>query len=248
MDVLNKKIQTFLDTNHDYGDSTVFGDGSGNSIGFGAGNGFGTGFGYGHDTSRFSSIDNGYGNGCGLGNGYSHGCGNGCGYGENNSHGNGNGIKEYEGYLVYDIDRIPTIIKSLHGNIAQGFISKHNRFTVPCYVVRVGNYFAHGFTAKEALRDAQAKYEHNKPIKERIEDFMDIYPSLDSTVQNSDLYIWHNVLTGSCAFGRQQFAKRHEIDINNGSMSVKEFIILTQNSYRGEIIKQLYAAYGTSLK
>ena len=247
MDVLNKKIQSFLDTNPDYRDSTVFGDGSGNSIGFGAGNGFGAGFGYGHDISRFGSIDNGYGDGCGLGNGYSPGCGNGCGYGENNGKGNGKGIKEYEGYLVYDIDRIPTIIKSLHGNIAQGFISKHNRFTVPCYVVRVGNYFAHGFTAKEALRDAQAKYEHNKPIKERIEDFMDRYPSLDSTVQNSDLYVWHNVLTGSCAFGRQQFAERHGIDINNGSMSVKEFIMLTQNSYRGEIIKQLYAAYGTSL-
>ncbi len=134
----------------------------------------------------------------------------------------------------------------MHRNIAQGFTCKHNRFTVPCYVARVGNYFAHGESAKEALRDAQAKYEQNKPIEERIEDFMEKYPSLDSTAQNSELYAWHNVLTGSCSFGRQQFAEQHGIDIDNGSMSVKEFIMLTQNSYGGETIKQLYAAYGIS--
>lgn len=216
MDVLNKKIEAFLDVGNGYGD----GNSNGNSNGYGDGSGNGYG--------------NGYGDGSGSGNGYSSG------------YGNGSGIKEYEGYLVYNVDGVPTIITSLHRNIAQGFTCKHNRFTVPCYVARVGNYFAHGSTAKEALRDAQAKYEQNKPIEERIEDFMGKYPSLDSTVQNSDLYVWHNVLTGSCAFGRQQFAEQHGIDINNGSMSVKEFIMLTQNSYRGEIIKQLYAAYGTS--
>lgn len=43
--------------------------------------------------------------------------------------------------------------------------------------------------------------------------------------------------------GRKTFAKNHNIDIHNDTMTVKEFISLTENAYCGEIIKELKESY-----
>ena len=145
---------------------------------------------------------------------------------------------------MYNVDGLSTIITAIHGTIAKGFTIKNNCYLLPCYIARIGNYFAHGKTMKEAFADATAKYEQNKPVEERIDDFVNQFPTLDTEVPNADLYVWHNKLTGSCAFGRNEFAKSHGIDVNNGSMTVKEFISLTKSSYGGHIIKQLLEQYG----
>lgn len=179
----------------------------------------------------------------GMGNGYGYGIGDGYGYGYGIGDGFGHNIATYNGYDVYLIDCIPTIITHLHGNIAKGFIAKDNLFIVPCYVARVDNYLAHGSTAKEALADAQAKYKQNRPLEERIADFKAQYPNLTDIAPNTELYRWHSILTGSCAFGRQHFAEQHNIDIDNGSMSVLNFIELTINQYGGNAIEQLKESY-----
>lgn len=55
----------------------------------------------------------------------------------------------------------------------------------------------------------------------------------------SAFFDWHHRLTGSCNMGRQEFAKEHNIDIENGEMTVAEFIKLTRDSYGGEVIRTL---------
>lgn len=50
---------------------------------------------------------------------------------------------------------------------------------------------------------------------------------------------WHNILTGSCEYGRKSFIESNGIDIENDSFTIQEFINLTKNSYGSEIIKQL---------
>ncbi len=50
-------------------------------------------------------------------------------------------------------------------------------------------------------------------------------------------------MTGSCEIGRGQFAKKHNIDIEHGRMTVKEFCNLTENSYGGEIVKMITESY-----
>lgn len=229
MGSLKEKILKFLDV-EDYGYITSFGSGFYYGTGNGSvsitGNGNGTGGGYGIGFSYTNGNDNGDGNGSGISD---------CGHGKD--------IANYNGYDICLIDNIPTIITHLHGNIAKGFVAKKKLFIVPCYVARVGNYFAHGNTAKKALADAQAKYEHNKPLEERIVDFKAQYPNLTDIVPNTELYRWHNILTGSCAFGRQHFAEQHNIDIENGSMSVLNFIELTINQYGGNAIEQLKESY-----
>lgn len=54
-----------------------------------------------------------------------------------------------------------------------------------------------------------------------------------------ELYKWHNILTGSCEFGRREFCKDHKIDIDKDLLTVNEFIALTVNEYGGDIITQL---------
>lgn len=44
--------------------------------------------------------------------------------------------------------------------------------------------------------------------------------------------------------GRDQFARAHGIDVERGSMTVREFIGLTRGSYGGDIIAMLAKAYG----
>ena len=59
---------------------------------------------------------------------------------------------------------------------------------------------------------------------------------------NQDFFEWHNKLTGSCLMGREQFAREHEVDLE-ASMTVREFIKLTENAYGGSTIRKLKEFY-----
>lgn len=129
METLETRINAFLSTTSGEG----FGFGYGSGEGYDNGSGFGDGddackcFGYGYDAGKCA--------GAGAGYGYGNGDGAGYGYG---------GIKELNGDNVHLIDGIQTIIKSVRGNIAQGFILKNDLTLQPCYIVKEQNYFAHG--------------------------------------------------------------------------------------------------------
>ena len=215
MAVLEEKISSFLDVGDGSGYGDGYGDGSGYGDGYGDGNGYGSGY--------------GYGNGNGSGSGY--------GYGD------GDGIKSIYGHTIYDIDGVPTAITSLHGNYAKGFTLKNNVIKQPCYIAKVGNYFAHGKTLKEAMEYAQEKYEQNRTLSERIADFKQAYPTLDTEADAADLFRWHNILTGSCLFGRQQFCEQHGVDYEKGKWKIRDFFNLCKNAYGSENIRQAMQAY-----
>lgn len=204
-------------------------------------------YGYGYDND-FSNDGNGscYNDGSGYGSsgygsdGYDFGNGgyyNGYG-GDGFGCSNGNGIKNFCGDTVYVIDGVQTIIKRLHGVCAKGFILHRDLTLEPCYVVKYNNCFAHGRTLREARNYAFAKAMHNVPIEDRIAEFWKNHNRTDY-YSVSDFFEWHNRLTGSCEMGRREFAKSHGVDIENGKMTVEEFINLTENAYGGEIIKKL---------
>ena len=147
---------------------------------------------------------------------------------------------------VWKVDNRPTIITNIHGNIAEGYTLQCNVILVPCYIAKVGSYFAHGDTAHQAMQDAQEKYEENKPLSERIADAVAKYPTLDTVVSHTELYALHHTLTGSCRFGRNEFAASHRLDPENGEMTMREFINLTIDAYGGDAIKELLYAYTTT--
>ena len=147
-------------------------------------------------------------------------------------------IKTFNGHIVDYIDGVPTIITHIHNNVASGFIIGFDMTLIPCYVAKAGNYFAHGKTLKDAVKDAEAKEMGEMPIEERIEKFIEVFGSLDSEHTGKEFYYWHHTLTGSCRMGRDKFCKDNNIDLEK-KYSVRYFLQITANVYGGDIIKQI---------
>ena len=225
METLEDRIKAFLSVSSGcgYGDGDGYGDGSGDGYGYGDGDGSGDGYGY------------GYGDGDGSGDGYGDGYGSGYGYGD--------GIKVLNGDKVYIIDDVPTIIKSVRDNIAQGFILNSDLTLHPCYIVKEQNHFAHGDTLHDAFTSLQEKLYDNSTEEERIEAFREKFPDYDTPYPNRDLFAYHHVLTGSCRMGRESFCKDKGISLNDAT-TVRQFVLLTKNSYGSATIRKLPQAYG----
>ena len=226
METLETRINAFL--------STTSGEGFGYGYGEGYGFGYGSGEGY----------DNGYGSGEGYDNGSGFGYGAGSGAGDGFGFGDG-GIKELNGDNVHLIDGIQTIIKSVRGNIAQGFILKNDLTLQPCYIVKEQNYFAHGDTLHNAFTSLREKLYDDSTEEERIEAFVKEFPDYDTPYPNRDLFDYHHVLTGSCRMGREGFCKDKGINLDD-STTVREFVSLTKDSYGSGTIRRLPQAYGVN--
>ena len=152
-------------------------------------------------------------------------------------------IKKVGDSLIYDIDGVPTAIDNIKGNIAKCRILQADMTWKPCYVVRIGNYFAHGETVHDAQRDAMQKHMQSAPIEERLKMFKDHFPNFDEPVPAKDLFDWHNTLTGSCLMGRKQWCRDHGVDVEHDTYTIRRFIELTKDSYGGENIKKLTKLY-----
>ena len=192
-----------------------------------SGFGFGSGSGYGDGSGS------GYGDGSGSGYGY----GDGSGYGHD--HGYSDGIKSFCGKKVYLIDDVQTIIEYVRNNIARGYILRNDLTLIPCYVVKGNNQFAHGRTIHEAFEALQEKLYDDSTEEERIQKFREHFTDFGKKYPAKDLFTWHHILTGSCKTGRESFCKDNGIDIENDTFTIYEFIELTKNSYKGDIIKKL---------
>ena len=234
--IVENFLKVSLDSNYGCGSGDGYGEGDGSGYVTGTGNDNGCGYDNG----------SGYGDGCSEGSDYGLGeCyGTGTGDGYSDGHGSGNGyecgdVKVLNGQPVYLIDGLPTIIISIHNNVANGYIVREDLTLKLCYIAKVGRCSAHGYSVKQALADAQNKYQKHKPIEERLADFNAAFPDRNKKIPARELYKWHNILTGSCEFGRQEFCKDHKIDIDKDLLTVNEFITLTADEYGGDIITQL---------
>ena len=198
--------------------------------GDGSGSGYGSGDGYGYGS--------GYGSGYGDGYGYGSGDGDGYGYGS----GDGYGIGQINGMHIHRIDDVQTIITSVKGNVAKGFIFQGDLSLTPCYVVKGNNLFAHGDNLHDAMAALTDKMFDDMPEEERIAEFIKAHPDKDKAYPNQDLFDWHHRLTGSCMAGRNAFVKDRGLSLD-GKTTVVDFIKLTENAYGGSTIKALANAY-----
>ena len=200
---------------------------------------------------RFLAVSYGYGSGSGDGDGY--GSGSGSGYGDGSGDGDGSGYgygygdgygdgdwKVYAGRRIYYIDSLPTLIDSVRGDYAKGHIVGNDLVLRPCYIARHGDNWAHGDTLREAVRDAEAKWLENRPLKERLAEFVETHPDLDTPY--NDLFHWHHILTGSCEAGRKQWCREHGYKPTD-SITVRAFIDQTRFDYGHEAIDKLAELY-----
>ena len=246
MEILKDKIKEFLalDTGSGYGHGRAEG------MGFGSCDGMGCGLGAG--------VQKNYS--CGYGTAVPDGDGRGKGVGEDNSfvanddyipNGEdtpcvGFGVKVINGYEVHRIDDMPTIITSVRGNVAQGFIVQSDLQLKPCYVVKENNKFAHGETLHDAFNSLQEKLFDDSSEEERLDAFKKKFPEYDVKYDNRDLFKYHHILTGSCRMGRELFVSNRGLSLD-GKTSVREFVKLTKNAYGGDIIQKLPGIYGIKL-
>ena len=122
---------------------------------------------------KMNSSGSGYGDGSGSGDGsgYGDGYGSGYGYGSGSGYGSGYGygdgdVKQLNGYEVYVIDDIQTIITSVRSDIAEGFMLNADLTLSPCFICKGENLFAHGKTLHDAYTSLQEKLLDKKPINE----------------------------------------------------------------------------------
>ena len=246
MEILKDKIKEFLtlDTGSGYGRGIADGTGFGSCDGMGCGLGAGV-------QKNYS---------CGYGTAVPDGDGRGNGVGEDSSfvvnddyipYGEDTpcgvfGVKAINGYVVHLIDDMPTIITSVRGNVAQGFIVQSDLQLKPCYVVKENNKFAHGETLHDAFNSLQEKLFDDSSEEERLDAFKKEFPEYDVKYDNRDLFKYHHILTGSCRMGRELFVSNRGLSLD-GKTSVREFVKLTKNAYGGDIIKKLPGVYGIKL-
>ena len=192
----------------------------------------GSGYGYG----------SGSGSGSGSGDGDGYGDGVGSGSGDGFGVGSGDGVSLYNRQKVYLIDDIQTIIESVKGDYAKVHTLQSDLTLKPCFIARIGDYFAHGETLKAAVRDAQSKYNQNLSEEKRIEMFVEQFE--EGKKYPAKLFFdWHNILTGSCDYGRKEFCRERGIDVDNDVFTVTEFFNLTKNSYGKDIIINLMSRF-----
>ena len=227
---LQERIERFLFVNS--GDGSGYGSGSGDGYGGGYGYGGGSGGGYG------GGYGGGDGDGSGDGSGYGSGSGDGYGGGYGGGYGYGDGVKSLNGEIVVLVDEVPTIIRSICGNVARGAIVQSDLTLRDCWIVKQDGFFAHGDTLRGAMEAMRDKLMEDMPEDERIDAFLretnrkKPYPA-------QYFYDWHHRLTGSCDMGRKAFAKDHGIDLKDGTMTLHEFLELTKNAYGGKVIRRV---------
>ena len=220
MEAIERDIERFLAVGSGYGD----GDGDG----YGSGDGSGSGSGY------------GYGDGDGSGYGYGSGSGSGSGSGD----GDGSGVKEFNGRKVYDIDSVQTLVYAVKGDAARGAVLRTDMTLRDCWIAKRGNFFAHGDTLHEAVEAVEAKWRENRPLDERIAEFIKTHPALDE--EYGDLFDWHHILTGSCEFGRRQWCEEHGYKPTD-SITLRTFFEQTKNNYGRDVIRRVAQKYGLEL-
>ena len=201
------------------------------------------------DIERFLAVvGSGDGSGSGSGDGYGDGDGSGSGDGDGSGYGSGSddgdGVKEFNGHKVYDIDSVRTLIYAVKGDAAKGATLQKDMSLKDCWIAKRGNLFAHGDTLHAAVEAVEAKWRENRPLDERIAEFVKTHPELDE--EYGDLFEWHHILTGSCEFGRRQWCEEHGYKPTD-SITLRAFFEQTKNDYGRDVIRRVAQKYGQEL-
>ena len=186
------------------------------------------------DSFAGSSSGSSSGDGCGSGDGSGYGSGYGCGDGYFLQ------IKKHTKRDVHYIDSIPTIIVSIFGNYAKGFVIREDTFELTkCYLAKdpVSGKVAHGDTLKEASVALYAKITDSMTVEEKIESFCAQFEK-GKKYKGKVFFDWHHILTGSCMFGRKQFVDEHHLSLED-EYTVDQFIEICENAYGAEEIRKL---------
>ena len=137
------------------------------------------------------------------------------------------------------IDGVQTLIDQVKGDVAKGWILNDDLTKTETWVAKGNGKYAHGKTLKEAYMDLHEKMYDDSTEEERLEAFRKEFKDYDVKVKAEVLFRWHNILTGSCRQGREEFCRDKGIDIQKDEYTVREFVELTKSAYGGGTISKI---------
>ena len=162
--------------------------------------------------------------------------------GDGYGYGYGYGLKSINKMQGHIIDGVQTIITSVRGNVAKGYLVMSDLSLVETFVVKQGNIFAHGANLHEAQQALRDKLFEDMSEEERIAAFVAEH-EWDKAYPAQNFFDWHHRLTGSCLMGRRAFVSDHDLSMDR-KYTVDEFISLTKDAHGGDVIRKIPALYG----
>lgn len=77
-----------------------------------------------------------------------------------------------------------------------------------------------------------------KSLDFRIRKFLE-GKNLEDRYAIKELSRWHTLMTLSCPTGKKEFAEKHNLDIENGTLTIPEFIELVKGEFGSKTIARL---------
>ena len=77
-----------------------------------------------------------------------------------------------------------------------------------------------------------------KSLDFRIRKFLE-GKNLEDRYAIKELSRWHTLMTLSCPTGKKEFAEKHNLDIENGTLTIPEFIELVKDEFGSKAIARL---------
>lgn len=156
-----------------------------------------------------------------------------------------NGIPAGE-HEIFIIDSLPTILTSVKGNLAKGYILRRDMTCTPTYVAKGEDYFAHGTTPRDAYANLEEKILANMDIEEKIEKFKEAFPVTKTTLPKKHsvetFRTWFKNLTGACAQGISTFMEDRGIK-EDGKFTILEFFDTIEDAYAWNSLRDLAEEY-----
>lgn len=158
-------------------------------------------------------------------------------------------LVSYCGHPVYHIEDMSVILYNVVGKAAYAALILPDLSIKKGILVRYGNSFAFAEHAKEAFEKAKelsTKRGWELVISNTQEYMLSVYPNVDNEYSVKDLLTLHNLLTGSCAEGREAFIKEHHIDTNS-TATLRTFFEYSKYAFGKESIAEVAKLYGITI-
>lgn len=151
---------------------------------------------------------------------------------------------------VNNINGMPIVITSTHGKAQSGYFIDTNLHFHPCYIITFLYTHGVGESLHKAYEDAKNKILSYDKHKYNVYDYatyvVKTYPNVDEKIPVVELIELHNIITNSCSRGINAFLSSHLINID-GTLSMRQFLTLTEQAYAPEIIKSIVNKYGITI-
>lgn len=155
----------------------------------------------------------------------------------------GKGIKQFNGQKVYYLNNYPILIHSIHKNyLARVSIINNDLTLTEQYLAKVDTFIEGGNNLHDAYKNTFLESLMDKPLEEKINTFIELYPDSNQKISVKDFVKWHCIFTGACSKGSLEFIQKNGLDISH-EYSVDFSLKFVKNAFNPNIIQKIIDRY-----